>query len=181
VGKPAPGVKIRILDEEGLELPQGETGRIFVGNPMLFEGYTGGGSKEVIDGLMATGDVGHLDPEGRLFIDGRDDDMILSGGENVFPQEVEELLTAHEAVADAAVFGVPDPDFGQRLAASVVLKPDRSATAEELQAYVRERLARHKVPREIEFVDELPRTSTGKLRRRKLGALQERSSPGERP
>ncbi len=181
VGKPAPGVKIRILDEEGLELPPGETGRIFVGNPMLFEGYTGGGSKEVINGLMATGDVGHFDPEGRLFIDGRDDDMILSGGENVFPQEVEELLTTHNAVADAAVFGVPDPDFGQRLAASVVLKPGHSASAEELQAYVRERLARHKVPREIEFVDELPRTSTGKLRRRKLGAQEERAPSGERP
>jgi fatty-acyl-CoA synthase len=110
--------------------------------------------------------------------------MILSGGENVFPQEVEELLTAHDAVADAAVYGVPDADFGQRLAASVVLKPGHSATAEELQAYVRERLARHKVPREVEFVDELPRTSTGKLKRRKLGAAQaplDRSSSGERP
>jgi fatty-acyl-CoA synthase len=148
---------------------------------MLFEGYTGGGSKEVIDGLMATGDVGHLDPDGRLFIDGRDDDMILSGGENVFPQEVEELLTAHDAVADAAVFGVHDADFGQRLAASVVLKPDRSTTAEELQAYVRERLARHPVPREIEFVEELPRTSTGKLRRRRLGAQEERSPSAETP
>ncbi len=184
VGKPAPGVKIRILDEEGLELEAGQTGRIFVGNPMLFEGYTGGGSKEMIEGLMATGDVGHFDPEGRLFIDGRDDDMILSGGENVFPQEVEELLSGHDAVADAAVFGVPDPDFGQRLAAAVVLKPGHSVTAEELQAYVRERLARHKVPREIEFVDELPRTSTGKLRRRHLGAVQASPDPassGERP
>jgi acyl-CoA synthetase (AMP-forming)/AMP-acid ligase II/NAD(P)-dependent dehydrogenase (short-subunit alcohol dehydrogenase family) len=181
VGKPAPGVRVKILDEEGLELGDGQTGRIFVGNPMLFEGYTGGGSKEVIDGLMATGDVGHVDPEGRLFIDGRDDDMILSGGENVFPQEVEELLSAHDAVADAAVFGVPDRDFGQRLAASLVLKPDRSASVDELQAYVRERLARHKVPREIEFVHELPRTSTGKLRRRTLGAQRERFPSGERP
>jgi fatty-acyl-CoA synthase len=107
--------------------------------------------------------------------------MILSGGENVFPQEVEELLTAHDAVADAAVFGVPDPDFGQRLAAAVVLKPGSSATADELQAYVHERLARHKVPREIDFVDALPRTSTGKLRRRKLGAQEERSASRERP
>jgi acyl-CoA synthetase (AMP-forming)/AMP-acid ligase II/NAD(P)-dependent dehydrogenase (short-subunit alcohol dehydrogenase family) len=181
IGKPAPGVKIRILDEEGLGLPHGQTGRIFVGNPMLFEGYTGGGSKEVIDGLMATGDVGHFDSDGRLFIDGRDDDMILSGGENVFPQEVEELLSTHDGVADAAVYGVPDPDFGQRLTASVVLKPGRSTTAEELQGYVRERLARHKVPREIEFIDELPRTSTGKLRRRRLGAQEERSPSRERP
>jgi acyl-CoA synthetase (AMP-forming)/AMP-acid ligase II len=173
VGKPAPGVKIKILDEEGLELPQGETGRIFVRNPMLFEGYTGGGTKQVIDGLMSTGDVGHFDEGGRLFVDGRDDDMILSGGENVFPQEVEELLAGHDAVADAAVFGVPDKDFGERLAAFVVLKPGASATEEELQAYVRERLARHKIPREIAFVEQLPRTSTGKLQRRKLAALYE--------
>jgi len=171
VGKPAPGVKIRILDEEGLGLPQGQTGRIFVSNPMLFDGYTGGGTKEVIDGLMSTGDVGHFDAHGRLFIDGRDDDMIVSGGENVFPQEVEELLTGHHAVADAAVFGVPDDDFGQRLATMVVLKPGESATPDELQSYVRERLARYKIPREIEFVERLPRTSTGKLQRRKLAAL----------
>ena len=140
---------------------------------MLFDGYTGGGTKQVIDGLMSTGDVGHFDEAGRLFIDGRDDDMILSGGENVFPQEVEELLAGHDAVADAAVFGVPDPDFGQRLAAFVVLKPGASATEEELQAYVRDRLARYKVPREIAFVEQLPRTSTGKLQRRKLAALYE--------
>ncbi len=173
VGRPAAGVTIRILDEEGLELPRGETGRIFVGNPMLFDGYTGGGSKQVIDGLMSTGDVGHFDEAGRLFVDGRDDDMILSGGENVFPQEVEELLVGHDAVADAAVFGVPDEDFGQRFAAFVVLKGDTSVSAEEIQAYVRERLARYKVPREISFVEQLPRTSTGKLQRRKLGTLHE--------
>jgi acyl-CoA synthetase (AMP-forming)/AMP-acid ligase II/short-subunit dehydrogenase len=168
VGRPMAGVKLRILDEEGLELPQGETGRIFVGSPLLFEGYTGGGSKELIGGLMSTGDVGHFDPHGRLFIDGRDDDMILSGGENVFPQEVEELLIAHDDVADAAVFGVPDPDFGQRLAALVVRKPDAAVGDEELKQYVRQRLARHKVPRDIEFVERIPRTSTGKIQRRLL-------------
>jgi fatty-acyl-CoA synthase len=124
---------------------------------------------------MSTGDVGHFDAGGRLFIDGRDDDMILSGGENVFPQEVEELLTSHDGVADAAVIGVADPDFGQRLAALVVRKPDSELSAEQLQAYVRERLARYKVPREIEFIEQLPRTSTGKLQRRKLAALHERS------
>jgi acyl-CoA synthetase (AMP-forming)/AMP-acid ligase II/NAD(P)-dependent dehydrogenase (short-subunit alcohol dehydrogenase family) len=168
VGRPAAGVKLRILDEEGLEVPTGATGRVFVSNPILFDGYTGGGSKEVLDGFMSSGDVGHVDDHGRLFIDGRDDDMILSGGENVFPQEVEETLAGHEAVADAAAFGVPDEDFGQRLAAFVVLKPGASATAEELQAYVRDRLARYKVPRDIAFVERLPRTSTGKIQRRKL-------------
>ena len=171
VGRPAAGVKIKILDDEGVELPRGQTGRIFVGSPLLFDGYTGGGGKQVIDGLMSSGDVGHFDVHGRLFIDGRDDDMILSGGENVFPQEVEELLTAHDGVADAAVFGVPDDDFGQRLAAFVIPKPGASITEDELRPYVKERLARHKVPREIAFVEQLPRTSTGKLQRRKLGEL----------
>jgi acyl-CoA synthetase (AMP-forming)/AMP-acid ligase II len=171
VGRPAAGVKLRIVDEEGLEVPSGTTGRIFISNPVLFDGYTGGGSKEVLDGFMSSGDVGHVDDYGRLFIDGRDDDMILSGGENVFPQEVEETLAGHEAVADAAAFGVPDEDFGQRLAALAVLKPGASATPEELQSYVRDRLARYKVPREIAFVERLPRTSTGKIQRRKLAAL----------
>ncbi len=183
VGRPAAGVTVKILDEEGLELPQGTTGRIFVGSPLLFEGYTGGGSKEVIDGLMSTGDVGHFDPYGRLFIDGRDDDMILSGGENVFPQEVEELLVSHDAVADAAVYGIEDQDFGQRLTSMVVLKPGSEITEDELRGHVREHLARYKVPREIKFVEELPRTSTGKLQRRKLGELHtdvasEHSEPG---
>jgi len=168
VGRPAGGVRVRILDEHGRTLPTGQTGRIFVGSPLVFDGYTGGGSREVIDGLMSTGDVGHFDADGRLFIDGRDDDMILSGGENVYPQEVEELLGTHEAVADAAVFGVPDEDFGQRLAGQVVLKGRASVSEDELKSYVRERLARHKVPREITFVEQVPRTSTGKLQRRKL-------------
>ena len=171
VGRPMAGVTVKILDEEGLELPVGETGRIFVGSPLLFEGYTGGGNKQMIDGLMSSGDVGHFDGAGRLFIDGRDDDMILSGGENVFPQEVEELLDTHVGVADAAVFGVPDPDFGQRLAAMVVRAPGASVSEDELRDYVRERLARYKVPREIAFVEEIPRTSTGKLQRRKLAEL----------
>ena len=103
----------------------GETGRIFVGNEMLFEGYTGGGSKDVIDGLMATGDVGRFDADGRLFVEGRDDEMIVSGGENVFPAEVEDLLARHDGVAEAAAIGVEDKDFGQRLRAFVVLERGR--------------------------------------------------------
>jgi acyl-CoA synthetase (AMP-forming)/AMP-acid ligase II/NAD(P)-dependent dehydrogenase (short-subunit alcohol dehydrogenase family) len=172
VGKPVAGTTIKILGDDGIELPPGETGRIFVRGPLLFEGYTGGGDKERIDGLMATGDVGHFDGHGRLFVDGRDDEMIISGGENVFPQEIEELLLAHEAIADAAVLGVPDEEFGQRLAAFVVLKPGASAGQQELQPYVRERLARYKVPREITVVDELPRTASGKLQRGKLVPAQ---------
>jgi fatty-acyl-CoA synthase len=147
------------------------SGKIVLITGASSEGYTGGGGKQVIDGLMSTGDVGHFDAAGRLFIDGRDDDMILSGGENVFPQEVEELLMSHDEVADAAVFGVPDEDFGQRLAALVVRKPAATVSAEGLQDYVRQSLARYKVRRELEFVDQLPRTSTGKLKRRRLAEL----------
>jgi acyl-CoA synthetase (AMP-forming)/AMP-acid ligase II/NAD(P)-dependent dehydrogenase (short-subunit alcohol dehydrogenase family) len=172
VGKPVAGTTIKILGEDDTELPSGETGRIFVRGPLLFEGYTGGGDKDRIDGLMATGDVGHFDDLGRLFIDGRDDEMIVSGGENVFPQEVEELLLGHDDVADAAVVGVPDGEFGQRLAAFVVLKPGASAGDQELKPYVRERLARYKVPREITVVDELPRTESGKIQRGKLADVQ---------
>jgi acyl-CoA synthetase (AMP-forming)/AMP-acid ligase II/NAD(P)-dependent dehydrogenase (short-subunit alcohol dehydrogenase family) len=172
VGRPIAGTRVRILDDAGRELPNGETGRIFVGSPMLFEGYTGGGNKETIDGMMSTGDVGHFDQVGRLFIDGRDDEMIVSGGENVFPQEIEDVLLAHEAVADAAVVGVADEDFGQRLSAFVVPKEGASLAEEELGPYVGRRLARYKVPREFTLVEELPRTATGKLRRRQLRELE---------
>jgi fatty-acyl-CoA synthase len=135
----------------------------------------GSGGKEMIDRFMSTGDVGHFDPAGRVFVDGRDDDMILSGGENVFPQEVEELLTAHPAVADAAVYGVPDADFGQRLAAMVIINDGLETSEDELRNHVRERLARFKVPREIRFVEQLPRTNTGKLQRRALGQLHDQT------
>ena len=168
VGKPLLGARIRILDDKGAALPQGKTGRIFVGTTTPFEGYTGGGGKEVIDGLMSTGDVGHFDEAGRLYIDGRDDEMIVSGGENVFPREVEELLVTHPAIHDAAAIGVPDEDFGQRLRAFVVLSAGASVSGEEVQAFVKENLARYKVPREVLFLDELPRNPTGKVLKREL-------------
>src|SRR5215212_9732720 len=169
-GRPPRGTIIKLYDEDGREVPQGETGRIFVGNEMMFEGYTGGGSKEVVNGLMATGDVGHFDRGGRLHIDGRDDDMIVSGGENVFPAEVEDLLSGHQAVADVAVFGVDDEKFGQRLKAVVFFFNDTAATEKDLKDYVRSNLAGYKVPREVDFIDELPRTSTGKILKRELAA-----------
>jgi fatty-acyl-CoA synthase len=168
VGRPPRGTVVKLLDEEGREVPQGETGRIFVANEMLFEGYTGGGTKDVVDGLMATGDVGHFDEDGRLFVDGRDDDMIVSGGENVFPQEVEELLHRHEAVGDAAVVGVPDDEWGQRLRAVVVKRKGKQLSEDQVRSYVKEHLARYKVPRDVDFVDELPRNATGKVLKREL-------------
>ena len=167
-GRPPRGTIIKLYDEDGREVPQGETGRIFVGNEMMFEGYTGGGSKEVINGLMATGDVGHFDRGGRLHVDGRDDDMIVSGGENVFPAEVEDLLSGHEAVAEVAVFGVDDEEFGQRLKAVVVKRDGASLDESGVKQYVKSNLAAYKVPRDVEFVDELPRTSTGKVLKREL-------------
>ena len=112
---------MRIYDENDEPVKQGETGRIFVGNGILFEGYTGGGNKDMIDGLMSSGDVGHFDEDGRLFVEGRDDEMIVSGGENVFPKEVEDCLTRHEAVHEAACIGVDDDDYGKRLKAFVAL------------------------------------------------------------
>jgi acyl-CoA synthetase (AMP-forming)/AMP-acid ligase II len=167
-GRPPYGTIVRLYDDDGNPVRPGETGRIFVGNEMKFEGYTGGGGKDEIDGLLSSGDVGHFDDAGRLFVDGRDDDMIVSGGENVFPAEVEDLLAAHEAIVEAAVFGVDDEHFGQRLKAVVVLRDGLSLSEDDLKAHVKSNLAGYKVPRDVEFVDELPRTSTGKVLKREL-------------
>jgi acyl-CoA synthetase (AMP-forming)/AMP-acid ligase II len=173
-GRPPRGTTVRIVDEGGRELPQGEVGRIFVGNEMSFEGYTGGGGKEVIDGLLSSGDVGHIDAAGRLFIDGRDDEMIVSGGENVFPREVEDLLADHDGVAEVAVIGVQDTEFGQRLKAFVTLKEGAEVDEDELRALVKANLAGYKTPREIEFLPELPRNATGKILKRELLAREAR-------
>jgi len=141
-----------------------------VANEMMFDGYTGGGGKEIVSGLMSTGDVGHFDHAGRLFVDGRDDEMIVSGGENVFPREVEDLLADHEAVDEVAVVGVPDEQFGQRLKAFVVLRDGARLSEEAIQAHVKANLARYKVPREVVFLDALPRNATGKVLKRELQA-----------
>lgn len=167
-GKPPRGTVVRLYDDDGNLVAPGATGRIFVGNELAFEGYTGGGSKAAIDGLLSSGDVGHFDDGGRLFIDGRDDDMIVSGGENVFPGEVEDLLAGHEAIAEAAVFGVEDDEFGQRLKAVVVVRDGHALEADDLKRFVKSNLAAYKVPRDVDFVDELPRTSTGKVLKREL-------------
>ncbi len=169
-GRPPLGTVVKLLDEQGNEVPQGEVGRIFVANEFQFEGYTDGGNKEIIGGMMRTGDVGRLDAGGRLFVEGRDDEMIVSGGENVFPREVEDLLADHEGVEEVAVVGVEDADFGQRLKAFVVPRNGNKLTAEEIQNYVKENLARFKVPRDVVFVDQLPRNATGKVLKRELRA-----------
>ncbi len=167
-GRPPMGTVVKLLDGDGREVANGQSGRIFVANEMIFEGYTGGGNKEVIAGLMSTGDVGHFDSAGRLFVDGRDDEMIVSGGENVFPREVEDLLADHAAIEEAAVVGVPDEEFGQRLKAFVVLRDGAELNEAEVQQYVKENLARYKAPREVIFLQQLPRNATGKVLKREL-------------
>jgi fatty-acyl-CoA synthase len=171
-GRPPHGTVVKILGHDGHELPRGETGRIFVGNGLLFEGYTNGGSKEVVEGLMSSGDLGWFDEAGRLHVAGRDDDMIVSGGENVFPQEVEDCLVTHEGVGEVAAVGVVDEDYGQRLRAFVVRTGEVSE--DDLREHVKANLARFKVPREIVFLDELPRNGTGKVLKRELAGWDTR-------
>jgi acyl-CoA synthetase (AMP-forming)/AMP-acid ligase II len=182
-GMPPLGTEVALFDDADEPVPVGAAGRIFVRNSMLFEGYSGGGSKDRIGELMATGDVGHYDEAGRLFIEGRDDDMIVSGGENVFPQEVEDLLSRHEAVADVAAIGVEDDEFGQRLRAFVVRKAPTSQTddamAEDeltdvLKEHVGANLAGYKVPRDFVYVPELPRNATGKILKSELATYDEK-------
>nr|WP_221043432.1 acyl-CoA ligase FadD12 [Mycobacterium senriense] len=173
-GRPAGGTEIRILDPEFNELPTGEVGSIYVRNNTQFDGYTSGSTKDFHAGFMSSGDLGYLDEAGRLFVVGRDDEMIVSGGENVYPIEVEKILAAHPDVAEASVIGVDDEQYGQRLAAFVVLEPgaalDAGAAPEALKQHVRENLANYKIPREITVLDELPRSSTGKILRAELQA-----------
>src|SRR6201996_3181665 len=171
-GRPAGGTQIRILDPDFNEVPTGEVGVISVRNDTQFDGYTSGTTKDFHAGFMSSGDVGYVDEAGRLFVVGRDDEMIVSGGENVYPIEVEKTLAAHSDVAEAAVIGVDDEQYGQRLAAFVVLEPgaqlDQGAAPETLRQHVRENLANYKVPREISVLDELPRGNTGKILRAEL-------------
>ncbi|MFG3688206.1 AMP-binding protein [Micromonospora sp. NPDC047740] len=166
-GRPPHGTRLAILDDAGEPVGEGQVGRIFVGNEMLFEGYTSGASRERRDGLLDTGDLGRLD-DGLLFVDGRADDMIVSGGENVFPAEVEDLIARLPQVREVAVIGVPDAEYGQRLAAFLALYPGETLDPEAVREYVRHYLARYSVPRDVVFVKYLPRNATGKVLAREL-------------
>lgn len=171
VGPVVKGVKVKILDDNGHQLPQGQVGRIFVGNFFPFGGYTGGGGKQIIDGLMSSGDVGYFDERGLLYVSGRDDEMIVSGGENVFPAEVEDLISGHPDVVEATALGIEDKEWGARLRAFVVRKADSTVDEDAIKLYVKEHLARYKVPREVVFLEELPRNPTGKILKRELREL----------
>ncbi len=172
VGPVVKGVKVKIYDDNGKELPQGEVGRIFVGNSFPFAGYTGGGNKQIIDGLLSSGDVGYFDEYGLLYVSGRDDEMIVSGGENVFPAEVEDLISGHPEVVEATAIGVEDKEWGHRLRAFVVTKEGADVDEDTIKHYVRDHLARYKVPREVVFLDELPRNPTGKILKRELREME---------
>jgi fatty-acyl-CoA synthase len=171
-GRPPMGTIVKLLDEEGREVPRGERGRIFIANSFVFEGYTDGGGQEVIAGLTHTGDVGHFDDAGRLFVDGRDDEMIVSGGENVYPREVEDLLANHEAIEEVAVIGVTDAEFGERLRAFVVPRNGADLDEPQIKEFVRRNLARYKVPRDVIFLAQLPRNASGKILKRELSSFE---------
>ncbi len=172
VGRVVKGMKVKIIDDNGNELPRGEVGRIFVGNFFPFEGYTGGGGKQIIDGLLSSGDVGYFDQNDLLYVSGRDDEMIVSGGENVFPAEIEDLVSGHPEVVEATALGVEDKDWGHRLRCFVVKVEGATIDEDAIKTYVRENLARYKVPREVVFLDELPRNPTGKILKRELREMK---------
>lgn len=172
VGPVVKGITVKIIDDNGKELPQGQVGRIFVRNTFPFKGYTGGGGKQIIDGMLSSGDVGYFDEHGLLYVSGRDDEMIVSGGENVFPAEVEDLISGHPDVIEATALGVEDKEWGARLKAFVVKAEGASLDEDTIKTYVKEHLARYKVPREVVFLDELPRNPTGKILKRELRNLE---------
>jgi acyl-CoA synthetase (AMP-forming)/AMP-acid ligase II len=174
VGRPPPHTRLAILDEAGNVLPPGATGHIFVAHEMLFEGYTDPAKDRArVDGMLTPGDLGHVDEQGRLFIDSREDDMIVSGGENVYPGQVEEVLREHPDVTDAVVLGVEDERFGQRLVAFVVPRAGSGLREDDALSFSREHLARFKVPREVHLRDDFPRNALGKVLRRKLQTDEE--------
>ncbi|MDT5141821.1 MAG: fatty-acyl-CoA synthase [Mycobacterium sp.] len=173
VGKPVLACRVELYDANRNKITTPNTiGTIFVSSSTSFKGYTDGRHKEIVNGLLCSNDIGHFDDSGLLFIDGRDDDMIVSGGENVYPLEVENVLAARDDVREAAVVGVDDEDFGKRLRAYIVPAPTAARDPQEIKNYVKDNLARYKVPRDVYFVDHLPRNTTGKLLRNALTTLQ---------
>ncbi len=167
-GRPPHGTSVRLIDEDGNDVEPGETGRVFVSNGMDFDGYTGGQDKERLDDYVSSGDVGHFDDRGLFFVDGRDDEMIVSGGENLFPAEVEDLIASHPDVVEAAAIGVDDETFGQVLRAFVVLRVPGALDEDDVRTFVKSNLASFKAPKQVDFLPELPRNATGKILKRAL-------------
>ncbi len=171
-GRPPRGTSVAIVGEDGRRVPRATIGRIFAANENAFEGYTSGNPTEVWEGLMCTGDLGHLDARGLLYVDGRQDGMVVSGGENVVPREVEDVLARLPEVLEVAVAGVKDSEYGQRLAAYIVLRPGMELGEAAVSDHIRDQIARHAVPRDVFFIPELPRNATGKIVYRWLEGLR---------
>jgi acyl-CoA synthetase (AMP-forming)/AMP-acid ligase II len=168
VGRPLPGLAVEVRDPEGRPLPAGQRGEICVRGEQVSGEYLGRASRVGADGWFPTHDGGFLDESGYLFVEGRIDDVIVRGGENLSPGEIEDVLLEHPAVADAAVVGIPDVEWGEGVAAAIVLKEGASASAEEIQDWVKRHLRSSRVPQLVRFEVELPYNETGKLLRRKV-------------
>ena len=168
VGRPIVGSPIGILDENGRPVGPHVIGRVFVGGGLPVDAYTGGGTKDVVDNMTSSGDMGYFDEAGRLFIVGREDDMIISGGENVYPRAVENALAEHWDVVDNAVVGVPDEQFGQRLTAFIVPRPNSDIDEAAVRQYLKDKVSRAEQPRDIHIVTAIPRNALGKVLRNQL-------------
>jgi acyl-CoA synthetase (AMP-forming)/AMP-acid ligase II len=171
IGRPLPDVEIKVRDDEGKFLGAGEVGEIIIRTPRIMKGYAGRSDDAALaDGWRATGDLGWVDEEGYVFFAGRKDDMIIRGGENIAPAEIETVLMSHPAVEEAAVIGVPSVEWGQTVKAYVVLRPGHQANANEITEFCRTRLASFKRPEQLEFIDALPKNALGKILRKELHA-----------
>jgi acyl-CoA synthetase (AMP-forming)/AMP-acid ligase II len=170
VGRPVPGVEVRVVTEHGSDAGLDEAGEILVRGAQVSGDYVGEGSHRDADGWLHTGDRGRLDEEGYLFVEGRGDDTIIRGGENIAPAEIEDALLHHPAVASAAVVGLPDEEWGERVVAMVSLRASTSTTPDELRTFVHDRIGSLKTPETIAVRAELPHTATGKILRREVKA-----------
>jgi long-chain acyl-CoA synthetase len=171
IGTPVRGVQLRLVTPDGTDVPDGEVGEIAVSGPNVMKGYWGRpeATKETIpDGWLRTGDLARQDEDGYFFIVDRKKDLVIRGGFNVYPREIEEVLYEHPAVAEAAVIGIPHPTLGEEIGAAAALKPGASATPDELRAFVKARVAAYKYPRHVWLVDALPKGATGKILRREV-------------
>jgi fatty-acyl-CoA synthase len=168
VGRVMPHLEVKIVDAEGRTVPVGQTGELCTRGYSVMQGYWGDDERTaeaVVDGWMHTGDLATIDAEGYCNIVGRVKDMLIRGGENVYPREVEEFLFRHPAVGQVQVFGVPDERYGEEVCAWIVLKPGAQATEDEIRAFCRDQIAHYKVPRHVRFVAEIPMTVTGKAQK----------------
>jgi long-chain acyl-CoA synthetase len=171
IGKPVEGVEVKIVDDDRKEVPQGEIGEIAIKGANVMKEYWNKPeetAKDLRDGWFHTGDMGHIDEDGYVFIDDRKKDMIIRGGENVYPREIEEVLYQHGGVKEVAVIGVAHERLGEEVGAAVVLKEQDSVSADELREFTLEKLAKYKTPTKIWFLDELPKGPTGKILKREL-------------